>query len=148
MGANLVFVVDSEASDVEGPFTADLRIERLTRYVLANLSERLTLARAAEVAGLERTYFSRFFHSAAGCTFSAWNRAIRMEKAKVLLLRKGPSILSIAITVGYTDITTFERAFKKYAGISPRTYRYGSEDSRRKRQPLKPDVVEAASEPA
>ena len=134
MGANLVFDVESEASGAQQAFPVDPRLERLSRHVLSNLSERLTLSRAAEVAGLERTYFSRFFHAVAGRTFSEWNRAIRMERAKALLLRRGPSILSIAITVGYTDITTFERAFKKYAGISPRAYRYAFGGSRRKRQ--------------
>lgn len=102
---------------------ADPRLERLLRYVKDNISRPVSLAEAAHLVGLERTYFSRFFRVAVGCCFSDWSRALRMEKAKMLLRRRGPTIFAVAISVGYSDITTFERAFKKHTGSSPRDYR-------------------------
>jgi YesN/AraC family two-component response regulator len=68
---------------------------------------------AAEIVGLERTYFSRFFRNAVGQTFFEWNQEIRMQRAKTLLRRKDRSITSVALAVGYRDLTTFERAFKR-----------------------------------
>jgi len=103
--------------------TEDPRLHRLLRHVKDNLSRPVSLAEAAHLVGLERTYFSRFFRCAVGCRFSDWSRGLRIEKAKILLRRRGPTIFSVAISVGYSDITTFERAFKKQTGFSPRVYR-------------------------
>src|SRR5689334_2844562 len=100
--------------------TEDARLHRLLRYLKENLSRPVSLAEAARFVGLERTYFSRFFRVAVGCTFSDWSRGLRIEKAKILLRRRGPTVFSVAISVGYSDITTFERAFKKQTGVSPR----------------------------
>ena len=115
---------DFEASVI---LTEDARLIRLLRWVKENLSRPLSLAEAAYLVGLERTYFSRFFRDTVGCTFSDWSRGLRIEKAKILLRRRGPTIFSVAISVGYSEITTFERAFKKETGLSPRAYRNGCE---------------------
>jgi AraC family transcriptional regulator len=124
MATNVVFSIHPLDRDLSRALLADPRLQRLLRFVQRNLSERVTLARAAEVVGLERTYFSRFFRANVGCTFSQWNRRIRMERAKLLLERRGSTILCVAFSVGYTDLTTFERAFRKHVGTSPRSYRY------------------------
>ncbi len=123
----------------------DPRLLRLIRYTEANLRERLTLSRAAEIVGLERTYFSRLFRIAAGCTFSCWNRAIRMKRAMSLLERRDDEILAIAFSVGYNDLTTFGRAFKTFGGVSPRTYRYSKIPTFRvpKRKPAIPAAHDA-----
>lgn len=105
----------------------DPRLEHLASYVSTNLCRRLSLAQAAEIVGLERTHFSRMFRHQTGYTFSEWNRSVRIERAKVLLRRRGIKIVTIAFSVGYRDLTTFERAFKKCSGMSPRAYRYGQQ---------------------
>ena len=108
----------------------NVRLHRLLLYVEYHLSEPLSLAMAAEIVGLERTYFSRFFRNAIGQTFFEWNQEIRMQRAKTLLRRKDRSITSVALVVGYRDLTTFERAFKRCGrGIGPRAYRYATRDS-------------------
>jgi AraC-like DNA-binding protein len=103
--------------------TEDARLHRLLRYLKEDLSRPVSLAEAARVVGSERTYFSRFFRVVVGCTFSDWSRGLRIEKAKTLLRRRGPTIFSVAGSVGYSDMTTFGRAFKKQTGMSPRAYR-------------------------
>jgi transcriptional regulator GlxA family with amidase domain len=125
VGCDDVIAVSAELCErASARLAQDPRLLRLLRYTESNLGERLTLSRAAELVGLERTYFSRLFHTAAGCTFSCWNRAIRMRRAMALLERRDNEILAIAFAVGYNDLTTFGRAFKTFGGVSPRTYRY------------------------
>ena len=59
----------------------DTRFHRLARFVHENLEHPLSLGQAADVVGLERTYFSRAFRKSVGCTFSEWIRFVRIERA-------------------------------------------------------------------
>ena len=45
---------------------------------------------------------------------------IRMEKAKFMIEEKRP-LTEIALSVGYSDIYQFSRAYKKFYGYSPST---------------------------
>lgn len=101
----------------------DARLLPLLRYIERNLHVWLTLMGAAQIVSLEPTYFSREFRRVTGCRFRDWNRALRIERAKRLLRKRNLTVLSIALAVGYRDLTTFERAFKKCVGIPPSAYR-------------------------
>ncbi len=87
------------------------------------MEEHVTLSGAAEIANLEVKYFSRFFRRQTGLTFSVWCRIVRTHKAKELLENGLLTVSEIAELVGYADITTFERNFKKVLGVNPRRYR-------------------------
>lgn len=99
------------------------RLSRVFEYADAHMDEPLSLNKAAEIAGLEHTYFSKLFHRLTGVTFVEWNRTKRIGRAKLLLSRSDVSIIAIAFAVGYLDHTTFCRAFRKSEGLSPRKYR-------------------------
>lgn len=102
----------------------DPRLRRLILYVESNLDKPLTLTMAAEIVGLERTYFSKLFKISTSYRFSEWNRAIRIRRAKELLRLRGMTVMGAALAVGYYDVTTFTRAFKKCNnGVGPRAYR-------------------------
>jgi transcriptional regulator GlxA family with amidase domain len=101
----------------------DPRFRRLALYVQTNMDKRLSLSQAAEIVGLERTYFSRAFRKVMGNTFSEWLCSARIEKARELLSLGPLTIMSVALSVGYRDLTTFERAFKRRNGMSPRRFR-------------------------
>jgi len=101
----------------------DRRVARVVELVTRDLARRTTLTEAAEVAGLDRSYFSRRFRQITGMTFLAWNARIRISEAKRLLTVLDLSITAIAASVGYTDVTTFERVFRRVEGVSPREHR-------------------------
>lgn len=101
----------------------DRRLLRVIQYINQDLSKQPRLVDLAAIAGLERTYFCRLFHHTVGVTFSTWSRRIRAERAKALLETTDLPIKSIAISVGYADVTTFERNFRKCFECSPRQCR-------------------------
>ena len=101
----------------------DRRVSRVCCAVRRDLTKRYTLADAARLAGLEAVYFSKLFRKATGETFSSWSARVRVEEAKSLLSIVDMSITAIAVSVGYTDVTTFERAFRKIERVSPRRFR-------------------------
>ena len=105
------------------PACNDRRVARVLRHVLRDLSMRATCASAARVAGLERAYFSKLFRSVMCMSFTEWNASVRIAEAKLLLRELDLSITAVSASVGYDDVTTFERVFKRLEGVCPREHR-------------------------
>ena len=102
---------------------SDTRIARVVDIVMRDLTRRLSRSEAARLANLEPAYFSKRFRKIAGVSFATWNREVRVLAAQRLLVTTTLKIAAVANLVGYIDATTFERNFRKHAGMSPRTYR-------------------------
>ena len=90
------------------------RLSPVLRFVTANVATPISLDGAAKVAGLERKYFSAFFHSKVGATFTEWIRVLRVCRAMELMRAHDDSIIRTAFAAGFRDVRTFERAFKRY----------------------------------
>lgn len=101
----------------------EVRLSKVVRYMHDNVAVSMTLAEAAAIAGFERTYFCRLFKRHVGMRFSVWAHKIRIDRAKRELALNALSVTEIAFAVGYGDITTFERNFKKFEGTSPARFR-------------------------
>jgi AraC-like DNA-binding protein len=95
-------------------------LRRIKAYVEQNFAETITLERAARVAGLEKKYLSALFHRKVGIAFKRWVSAVRIREALRLMAEADHSITDIAFTVGFGDIRTFERCFKRCLGATPR----------------------------
>ena len=95
----------------------------MLRFVTQDLTKRPTCAAAARIAGLERAYFSKRFAIVMRVSFTEWSARIRVDEAKRLLLAIDLSITAIGASVGYEDVTTFERVFRRLEGICPREHR-------------------------
>jgi AraC-like DNA-binding protein len=105
------------------PACNDRRVARVLRHVVQDLTKRATCAAAARVAGLERAYFSKRFRSVMRMSFTEWSARVRVDEAKRLLRTIDLSITAIGASVGYEDVTTFERVFKRLEGVCPREHR-------------------------
>ena len=99
------------------------RLQRVQRFVEENYSEEISLDTAAGIAGMERTSFSRFFSSKVGVSFTQWLTRIRIAEARDLMKKNNHSISDIAYAVGFSDLRTFERAFKKLTDLTPSEFK-------------------------
>jgi AraC-like DNA-binding protein len=106
-----------------GPTSREEKIRRACAQLLSDPTRRWRLSELAAVAGFERTHFSRIFRETVGMSFSAWDRQLRVELAKRLLADTDWPIKTIAQAVGYGDVTTFERNFRKIEPVAPKAYR-------------------------
>jgi YesN/AraC family two-component response regulator len=68
-------------------------------------------------------YLSVYIKEKTGANFSDHLNEIRIRKAKELLIVTEMSIQDISLEVGYANITSFNRMFKKQIGMSPGEYR-------------------------
>lgn len=98
-------------------------IRRLESILRACPQFYITLSDLAYILDLERTYTCKAFQQITGMPFSLWLRRIRITCARRLLLDQGYTITEIAHAVGYGDITTFERNFRREIAMSPGKYR-------------------------
>ncbi len=83
----------------------------------------VSLAAMATAAGLERRTLLRRFASATGMTPIEYCRAVRIARARELLEGGDTSQKQIAQSLGYKDVASFSRVFRKAAGSTPGAYR-------------------------
>lgn len=80
---------------------------------------------AAAELGLSRRRFTQLFHELAGESYAARIRRLRLTRARRLLRESGLSPAAVAFECGYSDLSTFYRAFKKETGTSPAAWAKG-----------------------
>ena len=96
------------------------RLAKIKGHFEEHFDEPFTLAQAAEIAALEKTYFSKVFKEKVGVSFVDWLARERIKRAVLMLMDHDHRITDLAFAVGFGDLRTFERAFKKCVGITPR----------------------------
>ena len=101
-------------------FNYFVSLRKLKQYVDEHFSESLSLQSAARIAGLEQRYFSAFFRSKTGVCFKGWIDHVRISRAIEIMKTRDDSITAIAFAVGFQDLRTFERTFRRCMGMTPR----------------------------
>lgn len=101
---------------------------QLSRQVMAYVkehysSENLNITMIGETFRLTPPYLAKQFKAQTGEALLEFISRTRIEEAKRLLADQSCSIAEIAKRVGYSDINTFNRVFKKHEGITPGKYK-------------------------
>ena len=76
--------------------------------------------------GLNPVYLSRLFKLDTGKTLSEYLNCYRTECSLALLTDTADTIQSISQKVGYSDVRSYIRFFKKYYDVTPSEYRRGA----------------------
>ncbi|QSF46747.1 helix-turn-helix transcriptional regulator [Paenibacillus tianjinensis] len=97
--------------------------EAVRRYMERNYGCELSLAAAAQLFGLEEHSLSRQFKQHVGIPLADYVAKIRMAKAEQLLQADSLKLQELALLVGYSSLSHFVSAFKKFSGKSPKEYR-------------------------
>ncbi|WP_075188118.1 helix-turn-helix domain-containing protein [Teredinibacter haidensis] len=82
----------------------------------------LTLQMAATSLGVNRTKINELLRDGVGVTFSTYLNKLRLTEAARLLLERSGSIAEIAYSVGYNNVSYFNRIFKSQYGCTPKAY--------------------------
>ncbi|MFS0838537.1 helix-turn-helix transcriptional regulator [Paenibacillus sp. 1P03SA] len=97
---------------------------QVMEYVRHNYSsENLNITMIGEAFGLTPSYLSKQFKAQTGEALLDVIQKIRLAEAKKLLSQSSDPIIEIARKVGYSDINTFNRIFKKFEGVTPGKYK-------------------------
>ncbi|GAA0790904.1 helix-turn-helix transcriptional regulator [Marinobacterium sediminicola] len=111
-----------EESRFHGSHNETRTVHPALSYMQLHLGERVSEEQLAQFCNLRPLQFSRQFKKAFGVSFQEMLQQLRIQEATRLLENPDLQILDIALTVGYRDHSYFCRVFKKYLGVTPKTY--------------------------
>lgn len=101
-------------------------------YISRHFSEQLKVEELAEMFHVSETHFRRVFTENMGKTPMEYINWIRINAACEQLKRTKDSISTIAVNVGFSTLTTFNRNFRKLMKVSPQEWRNNPEHYERK----------------
>lgn len=108
------------------PISTELELQRLRRiieHIKSHFDQPLDRDMAADIAHMSPSGFSRFFKSRTGMAFNEYVADVRIGYACRSLMDKRIAITDIALNCGFSDLSTFNRTFKKFRGMTPSEFR-------------------------
>ncbi len=99
------------------------RLRELIQFIREHLDGALTLNAISRYFRTDKFYLCRYFRKHTGLSVMEYVNRMRIVNAEKLIVANSASITDISLMVGFNNITNFDRAFKRYTGISPREYR-------------------------
>lgn len=104
-------------------FEAADPIGQAVAYMRRHASEKLTVAELARLSRMSERHFFRRFKQRTGQTFHDFLQQERIQAACQLLAHTDCKITTVAEQVGYRDLPSFHRLFKRTVGLTPGAYR-------------------------
>jgi|SRR5690606_14478790 len=99
------------------------RINVVIDYMMQNYQENIHIDQLADIIGMNKTSFCRYFKSRVHKTCTEFLNEIRISQACKLLINEPMTISEICYAVGYNNISHFNRQFKQITGSSAKVYR-------------------------
>ncbi|TNJ66019.1 AraC family transcriptional regulator [Paenibacillus hemerocallicola] len=104
-------------------------LQKGVEYLEMHYAEGITIEKAASFVGVDRAYFSRKFNAAYGMSPIKYLQNLKMKAACTMLADTAYTLTEIAFSVGYHDLFSFSKAFKKHFHMSPSEFRQSDPSS-------------------
>lgn len=101
----------------------DARMREIMQYILANLDQEISLNELADRMFVSTSTLSRIFKKSTGVYFADYVMQLRVKTALGLLKYSEQNMTQIAMTSGFSNSASFNRAFRKVMGETPTEYR-------------------------
>ena len=96
-----------------------LRFNEVLLFIENNYSYPITNQQLADIMYMSVGHFANLFNKTIGMAPQKYINAMRLDKAKELLLSKKYSVSQVASLVGFQDYNNFGRQFKKHFFCTP-----------------------------
>jgi AraC family transcriptional regulator len=102
--------------------------KRLAEFIDEHLAEEISLATLAGLVDLSVYHFARAFKQSFSVPPHRYHMNRRMDRARSLLRRSAFSVTQIGSQIGFRETSSFTRAYRKFAGVTPSKCRRHRED--------------------
>lgn len=116
-------ILPKKADSSSCPFEARLTIYPALQYVSENYMNPIKIDTLAQTCHLSPTHFRRLFRAIMQMSPLDYLNRIRVQKSCELLYRTEDPVLTIALNVGFSDNTAFNRNFSRIMGTTPLKWR-------------------------
>lgn len=95
-------------------------IDTIVSYIKEKYQDpSICLSKISDEFNISESYFSHMFKENMGLNFSVYLENMRLNEAASLMQQTDVNLSEIYLKVGYNNVTSFRRAFKKKFGITP-----------------------------
>ena len=122
IGVNRDILRSRTAQEEKDSYRVDPKIEEILRYIAGNLDADLTVDALARRSYLSRYYLMHRFKAVTGYTVHQYVSQKRLLRAGELI-RAGMPVMKAAEQVGFSEYSTFLRAFRNTFHMNPREFR-------------------------
>lgn len=99
------------------------RLCRITRYIMLNYREKISLEDVSRMEHLSSYYLSHLIKENLGFNFQNFVNAIRLEYAEKLLVFSNMTLMQISQECGFSSPNYFNKCFSAWHGKTPAQYR-------------------------
>lgn len=101
----------------------NIYIQKAVGFIVENYRNNISVSDIADFLGVSCSYLSRIFKAEMGKSPLEYINEYRIEMSKKLLKSNDYTLTKISSIVGYNDVHSFIRFFKKYEALTPSEYR-------------------------
>lgn len=95
-------------------------IDNIVTYIQNSYKDpSLCLNKISDEFGISESYFSHMFKENMNINFSVYLEDLRLSEAARRIREGDANLTDISLEVGYNNVTSFRRAFKKKFGVTP-----------------------------
>ncbi|MBX2925529.1 MAG: AraC family transcriptional regulator [Chitinophagaceae bacterium] len=98
------------------------RLKRVYEYIMNNFQEDVSLSRAASVAHMSPTAFSRYFKSRTRKSYTQFVIEMKIGYACKLLINEKMSVAEVCYKSGFQNLSNFNQQFKSITSLTPKKY--------------------------
>lgn len=122
IGVNRDLLRSRTAQEERDSYRMDPKLEEILKYIAAHLGEELSVDLLAKRFYISRYYLMHRFKEVTGYTVHQYISQKRLLRAGELI-RSGVPVMKAAEEAGFTEYSSFLRAFQKTFHMSPREFR-------------------------
>lgn len=97
--------------------------KEIAQYLEAHYAREIPLQEVADAVGFNKNYICSVFKRDSGMTIGNCQTVIRIRKAAEMISFSDMNLTQVASATGFTNLSHFNRIFKKVVGIPPGQYR-------------------------
>lgn len=122
----LLFLLESRFQLGEPSSQNSKQLERMKpvlKYIELHYDEQITIEHMASLIACSSSHFMRSFKEVFHCSFVEYLKDYRLTMSARLLTGSDNTILTVAESVGFDNLSYFNRSFKAKYGMTPGQYR-------------------------